>query len=682
MSKLKSIIAGLLVSSALSFPAFAQAQQQCVTNAVAGGTSDAITVPLLPCGLSTNILILTITANNTTTTPTLQMAGFPALPIYTNTLAAPGIGDFGSAGSVLMLTSTGTSWLIINGNVGGFIPLPLSVANGGTGDATLTSHGLLYGNGTSAVGVTAAGTTGQVLSGSTGSAPIWTTVSSSLVSSLSFGSTGLLPNSATTGAITVTGTLATGSGGTGLTGYTTGDLLYASGTSTLSKLAAGTSVQLLHGGTTPSWAAVGLTTDVTGTLPVANGGSGATSFTANGVLYGNTASAFGVTSAGTTGTYLKGNTGSAPTFGTLASDTVSTIGFGTTGLTPSAATAGVVTVAGTLVAGNGGTGRATLTANSVLYGNGTGTVGLVTPGTTGQILVGVTGSAPVFTSVPASGVSTIDFNTTGLTPNTATGGIVSVGGTLVVANGGTGAASLAANQLLIGAGTSAISPFTAGTTGQILLGSTGAAPAWLGAGTTGQILTGVTGLAPSWAAATGVAVTSISFGSTGLTPNTTTQGAVTVAGTLAVASGGTGQSSYTDGQLLIGNTTGNTLTKASLSAGAGIVITPGSGSITISASGVSAPVTETSNFNAVAGATYAVDTTGGAVTATLPASPINGDTILFLDKAQHFSIANLILGRNSLSIMNSATNLTVSTSNANFHATYVSDSGTPTWLIW
>ena len=53
--------------------------------------------------------------------------------------------------------------------------------------------------------------------------------------------------------------------------------------------------------------------------------------------------------------------------------------------------------------------------------------------------------------------------------------------------------------------------------------------------------------------------------------------------TIAVNKGGTGQTSYTDGQLLIGNTTGNTLTKATLTAGPGISITNGSGSITISA---------------------------------------------------------------------------------------------------
>jgi hypothetical protein len=57
---------------------------------------------------------------------------------------------------------------------------------------------------------------------------------------------------------------------------------------------------------------------------------------------------------------------------------------------------------------------------------------------------------------------------------------------------------------------------------------------------------------------------------------------------LPVASGGTGQSTFTNGQLLIGNTTGNTLTKATLTQGAGISITNAAGAITIAtANGIS-----------------------------------------------------------------------------------------------
>jgi hypothetical protein len=54
---------------------------------------------------------------------------------------------------------------------------------------------------------------------------------------------------------------------------------------------------------------------------------------------------------------------------------------------------------------------------------------------------------------------------------------------------------------------------------------------------------------------------------------------------ISVVQGGTGQTTYTNGQLLIGNTTGNTLTKATLTAGTGITVTNGTGSITITNTG-------------------------------------------------------------------------------------------------
>lgn len=58
--------------------------------------------------------------------------------------------------------------------------------------------------------------------------------------------------------------------------------------------------------------------------------------------------------------------------------------------------------------------------------------------------------------------------------------------------------------------------------------------------------------------------------------------AADLSGTVAVANGGTGQTSYTDGQLLIGNTTGNTLTKATLTGTSNqITVTNGNGSITL-----------------------------------------------------------------------------------------------------
>ena len=167
----------------------------------------------------------------------------------------------------------------------------LPVAAGGTAATTFTANGVLYGNGTSALGVTAAGTTGQVLIGNTGAAPSWETVSTSLVSSFQTSLNGLTPSTATTGAVTLAGTLGPTSGGTGLSAYTTGDIIYASATNTLSALAdVATGNALISGGvsTAPLWGKIGLTTHVSGTLPVANGGTGQTTYTDGQLLIGNT----------------------------------------------------------------------------------------------------------------------------------------------------------------------------------------------------------------------------------------------------------------------------------------------------------------------------------------------------------------------------------------------------------
>lgn len=91
-----------------------------------------------------------------------------------------------------------------------------------------------------------------------------------------------------------------------------------------------------------------------------------------------------------------------------------------------------------------------------------------------------------------------------------------------------------------------------------------------------------------------------------------------VAGTLRVVNGGTGQTSYTDGQLLIGNTTGNTLTKSTLTAGTGVTITNGAGAITIalSGTGTAASITGTANQVLANGTSGSAQT--GPITLTLP----------------------------------------------------------------
>jgi hypothetical protein len=70
-----------------------------------------------------------------------------------------------------------------------------------------------------------------------------------------------------------------------------GDLIYGGASGTGTRLATGSVSQVLHGGTTPSWSAVSLTTDVSGTLPVASGGTGLTSTSANFVFAGPTTGA-------------------------------------------------------------------------------------------------------------------------------------------------------------------------------------------------------------------------------------------------------------------------------------------------------------------------------------------------------------------------------------------------------
>ena len=99
-------------------------------------------------------------------------------------------------------------------------------------------------------------------------------------------------------------------------------------------------------------------------------------------------------------------------------------------------------------------------------------------------------------------------------------------------------------------------------------------------GFTGDVTGDVTGNADTATAlATARAINGVNFDGTG--DITVTAAGSTLSDTVTVAKGGTGQTSYTNGQLLIGNTTGNTLAKATLSAGSNITITNGTGSISI-----------------------------------------------------------------------------------------------------
>jgi hypothetical protein len=173
-----------------------------------------------------------------------------------------------------------------------------------------------------------------------------------------------------------------------------------------------------------------------------------------------------------------------------------------------------------------------------------------------------------------TGTLAIGNGGTGSTSTTYCSLTTNVTGTLPIANGGTG-------QTTALAAYNALSPMT--TLGDMEYEGAGSSALRLPIGSTSQVLTVVGGV-PAWATPAGGGVTTISFGSTGLTPSTATSGAVTVAGTLGVANGGTGLTATpTNGQIPIGN--GTNFTLATLTQGTGITIANTSGAITISSAG-------------------------------------------------------------------------------------------------
>ena len=80
-----------------------------------------------------------------------------------------------------------------------------------------------------------------------------------------------------------------------------------------------------------------------------------------------------------------------------------------------------------------------------------------------------------------------------------------------------------------------------------------------------------------------------------------------------------------------------------------------------------------------AGAQILVDTSGGSVTVTLPASPSTGDEVSFSDQKLSFDNNSLVVGRNSSNIAGSGSNLTVSTEGAGFTLVYSGDA-TAGWV--
>lgn len=238
--------------------------------------------------------------------------------LYTFTGSGTGILPVPSGGTGLSTIPTNGQLLIGNGT--GYTLNTLGVGAGisvtnGLGTITLANTGVL--SNIAGAGISVSSATGNVVINNTG------------VLSFSSGTTGLTPATASTGAVVLAGTLIAANGGTGFASYAVGDLLYANTTTTLAKLPdVATGNALISGGVNiaPSWGKIGLTTHVSGVLPIANGGTnGSATPTSFGVAYG-TGTAYAFTAAGTTGQVLTATTGGAPTWAAPAtSGTVTSV---------------------------------------------------------------------------------------------------------------------------------------------------------------------------------------------------------------------------------------------------------------------------------------------------------------------------------------------------------------------
>ena len=129
-------------------------------------------------------------------------------------------------------------------------------------------------------------------------------------------------------------------------------------------------------------------------------------------------------------------------------------------------------------------------------------------------------------------------------------------------------------------------------------------------------------------------------------------------------------------------TTSYTLTFPAATGSADQVLTTnGSGQLSFvdNTGGTDWQAIKTTTYTASAGEGIIANTSGGAWTLTLPASPSIGDEVSVVDYAGTFDTNNLTIGRNSKNIQGSAADLTVATERAGF--TLVFTDNTQGWLL-